>query len=50
MTKYGILDDRGRVIRWVYEKPSDQYQYIVVTIKKPRKPKVDLSQYEEARW
>lgn len=47
MTKYGILDERNRVIRWVYDKPSDQYQYITVKIKKQ---KLDLSQYGEARW
>lgn len=45
MTKYGILDDFNEVIRWVYYKPSDHYQYVTVRIKKQN---IDLSTFEEA--
>lgn len=48
MIKYGILDYAGKVVRWVWEKPSDAYQYITVKIKRTRKPRIDLSQVEEA--
>lgn len=48
MIKYGILDEMGAVIRWVWEKPSDAYQYITVKIKRTRKPRIDLSQLPEA--
>ena len=27
-TRYGILDDFGEVIRWVWDKPSSHYKYI----------------------
>lgn len=46
--KYGILDDAGKVVRWVFDKPSEAYQFIVVKIKRARKPKLDLSQFEAA--
>lgn len=48
MTRYGILDDEGKVIRWVYDKPSHEYQYVVIKIKRQPKQKIDLSQFEEA--
>ena len=48
MIKYGILDYAGKVVRWVWDKPSDAYQYITVKIKRTRKPRIDLSQVEEA--
>lgn len=48
MIKYGILDCFGHVVRWVWEKPSDAYQYITVKIKRQRKPRIDLSQLPEA--
>ncbi len=48
MIKYGILDYAGKVVRWVWEKPSDAYQYITVKIKRTRRPRIDLSQVEEA--
>lgn len=47
-TKYGILDDAGKVVRWVFDKPSEAYKFIIVKIKRPRKPKLDLSQFEPA--
>jgi hypothetical protein len=46
MTKYGILDDEGKVIRWVWDKPP--YPHIVQKIKRKRKPKLDLSNIQEA--
>ena len=42
--KYGILDDEGRVVRWVWDKPP--YPHIVQ--KRPRKPKLDLSNVPDA--
>lgn len=43
MRKYGILDDEGRVVRWVWDKPP--YPHIVYKIKKP---KLDLSGVPDA--
>lgn len=44
--KYGILDDEGNVIRWVWEKPP--YPHIVQKIKRQSKPKLDLSKVPDA--
>lgn len=44
--KYGILDDEGQVIRWVWEKPP--YPHIVLKVKRQRKPKLDLSNVPDA--
>jgi len=44
--KYGILDDEGQVVRWVWTVPP--YPYIVERIKRKRKPKLDLSKVPEA--
>ena len=41
--KYGILDDEGRVVRWVWTMPP--YPHIVYKIKKP---KPDLSGVPDA--
>lgn len=46
MKRYGILDDDGQVIRWVWDKPSACYQYIVKKI--PRKPPIDWNNFEPA--
>ncbi len=48
MIKYGILDYRGKVVRWVWEKPADHYKFITVKIKRTRKPRIDLSQVPDA--
>jgi len=42
--KYGILDDEGRVVRWVWFVPP--YPHIVQKL--PRKPKLDLSGVPDA--
>ena len=42
--KYGILDDEGKVVRWVFDKPD--YPHIVEKIK--RKPKFDPAQCPDA--
>jgi len=44
--RYGILDDEGKVIRWVWEKPP--YPHVVEKIKRQRKQKLDLSKVQEA--
>jgi len=42
--RYGILDDEGNVVRWVWTVPP--YPHIVQKIK--RKRKLDLSNVPEA--
>lgn len=44
--RYGILDDEGKVIRWVWEKPP--YPHVVEKIKRQRKKKLDLSNIPDA--
>jgi hypothetical protein len=44
--RYGILDDEGQVIRWVWTVPP--YPHVVERIKRKRKPKLDLSQVPDA--
>lgn len=46
MKKYGILDDDGVVIRWVWDKPSDAYKFVVIKV--PKKPRIDWNNFEEA--
>ena len=46
MKQYGILDDEGNVVRWVWNKPP--YPHIERNIKRTRKPKIDLTKFEEA--
>lgn len=46
--KYGILDEDNKVVRWVLNKPTNDYQYITVKIEKPKK--LDLSQFEDAPY
>jgi hypothetical protein len=41
LLKYGILDDEGLVIRWVWVEPP--YPHVVVKVKRKQKPKLDLS-------
>lgn len=44
--KYGILDDEGNVIRWVWFAPP--YPHVVVKVPRRRKPKLDLSNVPDA--
>lgn len=46
MLKYGILDDEGNVIRWVWSVPP--YPHVAVKVPRPRKPKLDLSGVPDA--
>lgn len=46
MVRYGILDDEGNVVRWVWHMPP--YPHIVQKIKRQRKPKLDLSNVPDA--
>ena len=48
MTKYGILDFDGEVVRWTYSKPSSCYEFITVKVKKIKKPGIDWSNFEPA--
>ena len=47
MTKFGILDDFGEVIKWVWERPTNR-EYITVKVPKPRKPKSNLASLPDA--
>jgi hypothetical protein len=44
--KYGILDDEGKVVRWVWEKPT--YPHVTVKVKRQHKKKLDLSGVPDA--
>ena len=44
--RYGILDDEGKVVRWVWTMPP--YPHIVEKIKRLRKPKTDTSKVPDA--
>ena len=44
--RYGILDDEGEVVRWVWEKPAPHYRYIVQRVQVA--PAVDWSDFEPA--
>lgn len=48
MTRYGILDDAGQVVRWVWQQPGPGYLFVTVRVRRQRKPRPDLSQYEPA--
>jgi hypothetical protein len=44
--RYGILDDDGQVVRWIWYAPDPTlYRFIIERI---TKPKLDLSQLEPA--
>ena len=46
--KYGILDDEGAVVRWVYDQPSAGYEFVTVKITRSRRPSIDWSRFEAA--
>jgi hypothetical protein len=46
LTRYGILDDDGQLVRWTYEKPSDDVTYLI-EITKPLH-EIDWDNFEEA--
>lgn len=46
MIQYGILDDDNVVMRWVWFKPD--YPHITRKVQRKRKPKLDLSKFEDA--
>ena len=46
LTRYGILDDMGEVIRWTYEKPADGVTYLV-EVTRPLHD-IDWENFEEA--
>ena len=46
MIQYGILDDEGAVVRWVWDKPP--YPHITRRAPRRRKPKIDFSNFEPA--
>lgn len=45
MIKYGILDDLGHVIRWVFDRPSGDYKFVTVKVKRTRKRSINLSHF-----
>lgn len=46
LTRYGILDDDGQLVRWTYEKPSDGVMYLI-EVTKPLY-EIDWDNFEEA--
>jgi hypothetical protein len=46
LLKYGILDDEGNVVRWVWHMPP--YAHVVVKVKRKQTPKIDLSNLPDA--
>ena len=46
MIQYGILDDDGAVVRWVWDKPS--YPHITRKVPRRSKPKFDISTLPDA--
>jgi hypothetical protein len=33
LTRYGILDDDGQLVRWTYEQPADGVMYLIEVTK-----------------
>jgi hypothetical protein len=48
MIQYGILDDEGNVVRWVWVKPT--YPHITRKVPHKRKTKIDLSKFATAPY
>ena len=46
LTRYGILDDMGELVRWTYEKPNDGIMYLI-EVTKPQHS-IDWDNFEEA--
>lgn len=46
LTRYGILDEFGELVRWTYEKPNDGTMYLI-EITKPLH-EIDWDNFEEA--
>ena len=46
LTRYGILDDFGEIVRWTYEKPEDGVTYLVEVTKPLHE--IDWANFEEA--
>jgi hypothetical protein len=46
MIQYGILDDEGVVVRWVWVKPT--YPHITRKVPRKRKTKIDLFKFAAA--
>ncbi len=48
LTRYGILDDIGEIVRWTYEQPSEGVMYLI-EITKPLH-EIDWENFEEAMF
>jgi hypothetical protein len=46
LTRYGILDEFGDLVRWTYEKPNNGVMYLI-EITKPLH-EIDWNNFEEA--
>jgi hypothetical protein len=46
LTRYGILDDDGQLVRWTYEQPSDGVMYLIEVTKPLHE--IDWENFEEA--
>jgi|DEB19_MinimDraft_3_1074340.scaffolds.fasta_scaffold12572_5 hypothetical protein len=46
LTRYGILDDDGHLVRWTYEQPADGVMYLIEVTKPLHE--IDWNNFEEA--
>ena len=46
LTRYGILDEFGELVRWTYEKPQKETTYLI-EVTKPLY-EIDWNNFEEA--
>lgn len=46
LTRYGILDDEGQLVRWTYEQPADGVMYLIEVTKPLHE--IDWENFEEA--
>lgn len=46
LTRYGILDDMGELVRWTYEKPANGVMYLIEVVAPPHA--IDWDDFEEA--
>lgn len=46
LTRYGVLDEMGELVRWTYEKPTDCVMYLIEIKQPPHE--IDWDNFEEA--
>lgn len=48
LTRYGILDDEDRVIRWVWHKPGPAFRFIIQRLPQKQRQPIDWNNFEES--